>query len=63
MKRPGNQPTLQLNLPLLNLPAMTVPDDKQRELSLALVDLLSKAACVQTDFPVKGGEDEPEAHA
>ena len=44
MKPPAPRRTLQLNLPLLNLPACVVPTDKQADLVLALVELLIGAA-------------------
>ncbi|MGH9445431.1 MAG: hypothetical protein ACRD3O_06880 [Terriglobia bacterium] len=62
MKQPVKPPSLQFNLPLLDLPALTIPQDKQRELALALVELLIDAACPNATFPVKGGGDEPEAN-
>ena len=40
MKQPVKPPSLQFNLPLLDLPALAVPQDKQRELALTLVELL-----------------------
>jgi hypothetical protein len=53
-RRPG--PSAQLNLPLLNVPASVLPDDKQAELVLALVELLVRAA---TELcPSEGGDDE-----
>lgn len=60
IKPPSPQPTVQLNLPLLNVPACVVPDDKQAELVLALVDLLTSAAHVACANG--GGDDEPETH-
>lgn len=53
------QSTVQLNLPLLNVPASVVPEDKQAELVVALVELLTDAAhaCVSA-----GGDDESETH-
>jgi hypothetical protein len=62
MKQPVKPPSLQFNLPLLNLPALTVPDDKQRELALALVELLIDAAHPNVEFQVQGGGNEPEAN-
>lgn len=62
MKQPVKPPGLQFNLPLLDLPALAVPPDKQRELTLTLVELLIDAARPQTEFPVNGGGDEPEDH-
>jgi len=48
------RPSRQLNLPLLDVPAGFLPDDKQGELVLALVELLVDAA----QSP-EGDEDEP----
>lgn len=62
MKQPVKVPTLQFNLPLLDLPVLAVPPDKQRELALALVDLLIDAARPHTESQVGGGGDEPEDH-
>jgi hypothetical protein len=53
------QPTVQLNLPLLSLPASVVPEDKQAELVVALVELLTDAAHVCANA---GGDDESETH-
>jgi hypothetical protein len=60
MKQPMKSPTRQFNLPLLDLPALVVPPDKQRELALALVELLIDAARPHTDVQVPGGGNEPE---
>lgn len=60
MPRAPQLPTkTQLNLPLLQGPTCVVPDDKQAELILALVELLIGAA--QADLE-DGGDDESEAH-
>jgi hypothetical protein len=48
----------QLNLPLLQRPTGLVPDDKQAELILALVELLIGAA---QSGRRNGGDDESEA--
>jgi len=44
MKRPAKQLNTQMNLPLLNAPATAVPDHKQKELALTLMELLINAA-------------------
>lgn len=64
MKRPANQLNTQMNLPLLNAPATAVPDQKQKELALTLMELLINAACANNlVLPTRGGGDEsPEAH-
>ena len=51
--------TIQLNLPLRQGPTCVVPDDKQAELVLALMELLIGAAHVGVE---DGGDDESEAH-
>lgn len=52
----------QLNLLLIDAPKTVIPDAKQQELALALVELLIGA--VQASHPrgEDGGGDEPEAH-
>ena len=56
---PQAPPTIQLHLPLLQGPTCVVPDDKQAELVLALVELLIGAAPVG---PTEGGDDASETH-
>jgi hypothetical protein len=41
---------------------LAVPQEKQRELALALVELLIDAAQPHAQFQVNGGGDEPEAN-
>lgn len=53
---------LQLNLPLLQIPASVIPTDKQAELVVALVELLLGAVVEPTDAYIDGGDDEREAH-
>jgi hypothetical protein len=62
MKQPVKSSRLQFNLPLLDRPALSIPQDKQRELALALVELLIDAAHPSTKSQVNGGGDEPEAN-
>jgi hypothetical protein len=50
----------QLNLPLLDVPATVLPDNKQRELVMALVELLLGAANEKADQPISRGSDESE---
>jgi hypothetical protein len=50
----------QFNLSLVSEPAITVPQDKQRELKVALVELLTKAACPNHEAQENGGDDEHE---
>jgi hypothetical protein len=60
MKRPAKQLNTQMNLPLLNAPATAVPDHKQKELALTLMELLINAARENNIGPrANGGKDEP----
>ena len=63
MKRSAMPLQRQMNLSLLDPPATTaVPGDQQKELALALVELLVNAA--QGSLEKRNGEDnESEAHA
>jgi hypothetical protein len=64
MKRSEKPLNLQMNLSLLSVSATAVPDDKQRELTLALMELLIKAAQKPSEpLHTNGGENEPKAHA
>lgn len=56
-------PTLQLNLPMLDVAPSTLPDEKRAELVLALVELLVEAAQPSLKASRAGGADEHEAHA
>lgn len=62
MRRPV-EPSQQLNLSLLTATACVVPDEKQKELMLALVELLSGAAAEVVQPQAKGGDDESETDA
>lgn len=63
MKRPTKPLNPQMNLPLLNVPATAVSDDKRKELTLTLIELLINAARENNVPQTKGGGDEPpEAH-
>jgi hypothetical protein len=53
---------MQFNLPLLDAPAVSLPDDKERELTLALVELLISAARESAGQPAQGGGSEPEVN-
>jgi len=61
VKQPAKS-SLQLNLSLLNVSAAAIPDDKQMELTVALVELLMSAAVEGVKTPANGGGDESEAH-
>jgi hypothetical protein len=59
MKRSAKQPDLQMNLTLLHAPATAVPEHKQKELALTLMELLINATCENNlARPTNGGEDE-----
>jgi hypothetical protein len=60
VKRPQSS-GLQLNLPLINTPAAAVPEGKQKELALALVELLISGFQDSVQSPATGGGNEPEA--
>ena len=63
MKQQPKPNVLQMNLPLADLATADLPADKQRDLALALVELLLSAANTGGVRPSKGGEDdELEAH-
>jgi hypothetical protein len=53
----------QMNLQLFSVPATAMPNDQQKELSLALMELLIKAAEVKNEQPTNGGENESKTHA
>jgi hypothetical protein len=60
MKRSAKQLKPQMNLPLLNAPATTVPNRKQKELTFTLMELLINAASKNSLAPRANGEkDEP----
>jgi hypothetical protein len=52
---------IQFNLPLLDVPAAELPANKQRELALALVELLLNATRENAGLPAQGDGNEPEA--
>jgi hypothetical protein len=60
--RHAKSPNSQLNLLLVDAPKTVVPDDKQKELALALVKLLINAAQESNLQLANGGGDELEAH-
>jgi hypothetical protein len=61
MKRPVTPIKMQFNLPLLDVPAAALPANKQRELELALMELLVNAARECADLPAQGDGNESEA--
>lgn len=63
MRRPAKQLNTQMNLPLLNAPPTTVPDHKEKELALTLMELLISAAG-ENNLVLQangGGDESPEA--
>lgn len=63
MKKSAKRLNGQMNLSLLNPPATIVPDGKQEELTLALVELLTSVGQEDAKQESKGGRNEFEAHA
>ena len=61
MKRPLKATVRQLNLPLLNNPALPITEGKQKELGSALVELLISGFLQAIPASGMGGVDEPEA--
>jgi hypothetical protein len=61
MKRSAMPTNMQFNLPLPDVPAAALPGNKQRELDLALVELLISAARESAALPAQGDGNEPEA--
>ncbi|HZU43522.1 MAG TPA: hypothetical protein VE994_12665 [Terriglobales bacterium] len=55
MKRPAVPTNMQFKLPLPDAPAAALPSDKQRELALALTELLLSAALGSNSRPGRGG--------
>ena len=63
MKRPAKPIDLaQLHLPLLTASKVPISHDKQKELAVALVELLISATQERNESKTSGGEDEPETH-
>jgi hypothetical protein len=62
MKRGWKRPSLQLNLLLLNVPKTGVPADQQRDLELALAELLISAAQESIEPSESEGGNESETH-
>lgn len=63
MKRSARPLYPQMNLPPLNVPSAVIPDDQQKELTPALMELLSQAAHGKIEQQENGGKDEFETHA
>jgi hypothetical protein len=63
MKRSGKPIAQQFNLSLLSAVPTTISQDKQKELKLALIELLTDAVCPsQAEREDRGGEDESQTH-
>jgi len=58
MKRPEMPTIMQFMLPLPSAPAIALPSDKQRELALALTELLLSAARESATRQVSSHEPE-----
>lgn len=68
MKRSAKSLYLQMNLLLLNVPATATGDEQPNELTMALTELLIRAAeeenaHEENEQARNGGEDESETHA
>jgi hypothetical protein len=68
MKRSAKSLYPQMNLPLLNVPATASGDEQPNELTLALIELLIRAAEEENAYEENqqagnGGEDESQTHA
>ena len=61
MKRPAIRTNMQFNLPLPDAPATVLPGNKQKELDLALVELLLSAARENAGGLPQEGESESKA--
>jgi len=61
MKRSAIRPNMQFNLPLPDAPTAALPVNKQRELDLALIELLLSAARENAGGPAQGGGSESKA--
>jgi hypothetical protein len=59
MKQPSKSPNLQLNLPLLSVPATVIPDQR-KDLTLALIELLLIAADEGVEPQNSGGGNDVE---
>lgn len=58
MNRPAKLTHSQFNLLLVDVPKAVIPDEKQRELALALMELLIQSAQDTDEGTAKGGGDE-----
>ena len=63
MKRSAKPLYPQLNLPIVNVPPTAIPEDQQKELTIALMELLINAAVGKIEQQGNGEEDEFETNA
>ena len=63
MKRSPKPLYPQMNLPLFNVPVTATPNEPQNELTIALMELLIRAAEAKSEQPGNGRENESETHA
>ena len=64
MKRTAKSIAQQFNLSLVSAPATQVSPDKQKELKLALIELLTNATCPAGETPGQpGGNHESQTHS
>lgn len=63
MKRSARPLYPQMNLPIVNVPPAAIPDDQQKELTIALMELFINAAQGKIEQQENGGKDEFETHA
>jgi hypothetical protein len=61
VNRPVKPPHSQLNLLLVAAPKAAIPDEQQKELAIALMDMLIQAAQERDAGEANGGGDEHEA--
>jgi anti-sigma regulatory factor (Ser/Thr protein kinase) len=63
-KRTAKSITQQFNLSLVSTPLMEVSQDKQKELRLALIELLTNAACPADETQDNRGDNhEPQTNS
>jgi hypothetical protein len=63
MKRSSKPMTQQFNLSLLSAAPIMISQDRQKELKLALMELLSDAVCPsQQERESRGGKDESQTN-
>ena len=63
MKRSAKPLYPQMNLPIVNVPPTAIPEDQQKELTIALMELLINVAVGKIEQQGNGEEDEFETNA